>query len=50
MSLPISGKQLGKLGQRLAPPEPISDKDYEMLARVAEEVVPSSVELRWRPL
>ena len=36
MPRPISGNQLGKLGRRLAQPGPISDEDYEMLARVAE--------------
>jgi hypothetical protein len=52
MSRPISGKQLGKLGRRLAQPGPISDEDYEMLARVAEvyQAVLDKVEQRLRLL
>jgi hypothetical protein len=36
MPLPFSGRQLDKLGRRLALPGPISDDDYAMLAQVAE--------------
>jgi hypothetical protein len=36
MPLQISGRQLNKLGDRLASPEPISDDDYAMLGQVAE--------------
>jgi Region found in RelA / SpoT proteins len=36
MPRPISGSQLDKLGKRLAQPGPISDEDYELLARVAQ--------------
>jgi hypothetical protein len=37
MPLAISGKQLNKLGERLASPEPITDDDYALLGQVAEE-------------
>jgi ppGpp synthetase/RelA/SpoT-type nucleotidyltranferase len=37
MPLRISGKQLNKLGRRLAAEEPITDEDYALLARVAED-------------
>ena len=36
MPISISGRQLNKLGERLASPEPISDEDYAMLGQVAE--------------
>jgi hypothetical protein len=36
MARPFSGKELRRLGRRLAQPGLISDEDYEMLARVAE--------------
>jgi ppGpp synthetase/RelA/SpoT-type nucleotidyltranferase len=52
MPRPFSGKQLGKLGRRLAEPGQISDEDYEMLARVAEayQAVLDKVEQRLRQL
>ena len=52
MPRPISGKQLGKLGRRLAQPVPISDADYEMLTRVAEayQAVLDKVEERLQQL
>lgn len=37
MPLSISGNQLNKLGERLALPEPITDDDYALLGRVAED-------------
>ena len=37
MPLRMSGKQLNKLGKRLASPEPITDEDYVLLAQVAED-------------
>jgi ppGpp synthetase/RelA/SpoT-type nucleotidyltranferase len=37
MPLRISGKQLNKLGERLASPGPISDEDYALFAQVAED-------------
>ncbi len=37
MPLSISGRQLNKLGERLASPEPITDRDYAMLGQVAQD-------------
>jgi hypothetical protein len=37
MPLRISGKQLNKLGERLAAPGPISDEDYALFGQVAED-------------
>jgi ppGpp synthetase/RelA/SpoT-type nucleotidyltranferase len=52
MPRPVSGKQLRKLGRRLAEPGPISDEDYEMLAYVAEiyQAVLDKVEERLQQL
>lgn len=52
MPRPISGKQLGKLGRRLARPGPIGDEGYEMLASVAEvyQAVLDKVQERLRQL
>lgn len=37
MPLRISGKQLNKLGERLASPEPITDEDYVLFTEVAQD-------------
>jgi hypothetical protein len=52
MPRPISGNQLDKLGKRLAQPGPISDEDYELLARVAQvyQAVADRVQERLRSL
>jgi ppGpp synthetase/RelA/SpoT-type nucleotidyltranferase len=52
MPRPFSGKQLGKLGRRLAEPGPISDEDYKMFTLVAEayQGVLNTVEERLREL
>lgn len=52
MPLSISGRQLNKLGDRLASPEPISDDDYAMLGQVAEayQAVLDKVEERLQSL
>jgi Region found in RelA / SpoT proteins len=52
MPLRISGKQLNKLGKRLASREPITDADYALLAQVAEDyqAVLDKVEARLQDL
>jgi ppGpp synthetase/RelA/SpoT-type nucleotidyltranferase len=37
MSLRLTGRQMNKLGDRLASPEPITDEDYALLGQVAED-------------
>jgi hypothetical protein len=52
MPRPMSGNQLTKLGRRLAESGPISDEDYELLARLAEfyQAVTDAVQERLRNL
>jgi ppGpp synthetase/RelA/SpoT-type nucleotidyltranferase len=52
MPLSISGRQMNKLGMRLASPGPIGDDDYTLLAQVANDyqVVLDQVEAKLRGL
>jgi Region found in RelA / SpoT proteins len=52
MPLSLSGRQMNKLGERLASPEPISDGDYALLAQVANDyqVILDQVESKLRGL
>jgi ppGpp synthetase/RelA/SpoT-type nucleotidyltranferase len=52
MPLSMSGRQINKLGERLASPGPISDDDYALLARVVNDyqVVLDQVESKLRGL